>query len=236
MKIILLTIYFTLVVCQSTIMITFDQPGNFILTPEMYYYADNFIIEMWGGGAAGGCSCCEDPYHSTHGGGSGSYIKAYINTYQNNFNITIGHGGFFNASCYNHNGDKSYLFALNGGNTSIINQNINLMTGGGYINTYFSGSNDLGGKIFSLILHNSNDIIYMNNQGYSGCNFYTTGGSAPYGGSGGGNIVNGVNIWNGLFPGAGGAYIGNDDCNRYYCDSLIIPYGANGGIILYLSK
>lgn len=212
-------------------MLTYNTPESFVLTPSMYQYADSFIIEMWGGGGAGGCQCwC----HFTIGGGSGSYIKAFIYTYQNNFNVTVGYGG--NRTRLDTNGG-------NGGYTQISNTNINLIAEGGY-------NNGTGGKVLSAIINND-DIIYMRlpgqhgfseplyNDGYysyaPGCN----GGSAPYGGVGG--IYNIWNKRNGTFPGGGGCcvpFYGSWCSNAYYSPSdmnELLPSGANGGVIFYFT-
>jgi hypothetical protein len=224
----MLIFIFTYICCQSTIMLTYDTPQSFVLTPSMYQYADSFIIEMWGGGGAGGCQCwC----HGTIGGGSGSYIKALIHTYQNNFNVTVGYGG--NRTRYDTDGG-------NGGYTQISNTNIDLIAEGGY-------NNGTAGKVLSSIINND-DIIYMRlpgqhgfhqlsyNYGHSsyapGCN----GGSAPYGGTGGSFGSNAA-----TFPGGGGScepFYGSWCANTYYSPftmNELLPSGANGGVIFYFA-
>ena len=234
MKNILFVLLFALVNCQSTIMITFDTPSNFTLTSDMYYYADSFIIEMWGAGASGGCSCsCNYRY----GGGGGSYIKALI--YQNDFNVSIGQGGHISLS---DNYCPSQPIS-NGKNTSLTNQDINLIAGGGY-------GNSTGGKIFSLISHNYDNTIYINQSGQSGgigclsnCGLYVcNGGSSPFGGQGGSQGgIGGYYPNNGSFPGGGGggqiygSYTSQCNNSGGYCSNVPIAAGANGGIIIYLT-
>lgn len=238
MKTIILAILITVITCAETTMITFDTPENFILTPAMYYYADSFIIEMW---SAGGCPCgC-----GYAGGGSGSYIKALIYTDQKNFSMCIGNGGYIPLSTMNFC-PLTYDYA-NGGNTSLHNDVINLIAGGGY-----KYSNSSGGKIFSLTSNNHQNIIYEKFNGtnggvnclclYSGgdCDFRQScdgcnGGSTPYGGSG---SISGSYL-NGSQPGGGGGGVCRDvnhNCpSDGFCNNMNPGSGGDGKIILYLT-
>jgi hypothetical protein len=69
--------------------------GNYVLSPEVYGYQKQIIVEMWGAGGAG--NLCNG-----YGGTSGGYVKAIINTKLREFNLTVGRGGtgnFFNGAC-----------------------------------------------------------------------------------------------------------------------------------------
>lgn len=208
-------------------MLTFDTPGSFILTPAMYHYADSFIIEMWGAGGAGGC---------TYGGNSGAYIEAMIYTYQSNFSVVIGKGGYSNMSptCSN-NCSLSFQYETqnDGGYTSLT---------GGFVNFTANGGNGgtgpyMGEATTSILSGDTRTIIYHQSSGcyvnYYGCANYqcVDGASSTFGGNGG-KYNDAVNM-NGSFPGGGGsaAYV----IPNGTCSMITIPMGGNGGIILYLS-
>jgi hypothetical protein len=145
-------------------MLTFDTPGSFVLTPAMYHYADSFIIEMWGAG--GGSAYCGGPGEWDSGpGGSGAYIQSLIYTNQSNFDVVIGRGGYSNISTTISCG---YVYCdffqwQNGGYTSITNNNLNFIAGGGTNNGY-------PGNTTTLTTDNRTKI-YQSLSGYYG-NYY----------------------------------------------------------------
>jgi len=187
---VVLSFIITLTCCQNTVMLVYDQPGNFILTPEDYQYADSFIVEMWSGGASSDeylvdCSSIQGGI----GGGSGAYLKAFINTHQMNFNMSVGAGV---AYC-----QSNIPYGSDGINTHIINDKINFTLSGGY-------TNGTGGKVISKVNHDISNQIYAYYNGQIGltssinsqtigasCNYegskYGNGGSTPFGGIGGKN-------------------------------------------------
>lgn len=191
-------------------MLTFDTPGSFILTPEMYRYANSFIIEMWGAGGAGGTlyGYC---YNNNYGyaGCPGQYYSTTVYTNQSIFYVTIGQGGYNNMSsvCSSNICSLSYSeLSINGGYTSLSGQNISIAVSGG------------------------------NNGGCASSNHECdnlNGSNAVYGGPGG--IYKDPENINGSFPGGGASsmyftWIWEDSCSL-----ITIPSGGNGGIILYLS-
>src|SRR5437879_1158539 len=72
-------------------MISFDEPGIYSLSPKKYKHAKNLIVEMWSAGGGGyGSPCgnqCGIPYSG--GGGSGAYVKGFIETKQETFEIIV---------------------------------------------------------------------------------------------------------------------------------------------------
>jgi hypothetical protein len=106
----------------------YSEPGNYVLTPEMYENATEMIVEVWGAGG-GGCS-----FKCAIGGGSGSYIKASVMTNGETYNIKVGKGGqggigdminYFQFNYTAHSG-------LDGEESYFISNNVNLTAGGGY--------------------------------------------------------------------------------------------------------
>jgi len=197
-KYLIIFLLLSLCLCDFRTLV-YDKPGTFILTPLDYNNANSIMIELWSGGAAG---------NSFYGGGSGSYVNAFINTNNENFTLIVGKGG-------NHDPiDKS---GGNGSLSSIVGNNINITLGGGLsfceknvsqhnYNNYNLCSN--GGHIIKILCNYPNCFLNEKINGSSGssipcsssntCGQYNNycyintgnGGQAPNGGKGGCNSNN----------------------------------------------
>lgn len=126
----MLLLFINLVVATQ---LTFDRPGKHQLTPEMYNFADEITVEMWGAGGGGCSGTCGI------GGGSGAYIKAKIETLQQTFDLSVGLGGQGGMGMkVNYKGDYKSDYdpmlaqGVNGGDSSVIGTNTKLIAGGGY--------------------------------------------------------------------------------------------------------
>ena len=128
----MLLLFINLVVATQ---LTFDQPGEYQLTPEMYNFADEITVELWG---AGGGGCSGD---CGIGGGSGAYIKATLNTNLESFYLIVGASGkggrsytYITNPCipskYPWEYEKILYSGYNGTNT-VINSNSNSIIAGG---------------------------------------------------------------------------------------------------------
>jgi len=230
--------------CVNNIL-TYDIPGNYVLSPQDYSYVDTIIVELWSGGAAG----------NIHGGGSGSYGNILINTQQATFNLIVGKGG---QKCpYVKTYSEPLYSCENGSSTSITNDAINITLGGGQSayrklksGIYYNGElykYENNGLILSkwcnncTILNIQNGTSGINSVCYGQCdddidpsNFYShmcipntaNGGNAPVGGKGGCFSYPGFN--NECYN----TY--NDKYSKFYCFYTGPPpedrfnYGYNG--------
>jgi hypothetical protein len=180
-------------------------PGDYILTSKDYYCKDYLLIELWAGGASGGMDyCCK------RGGGSGAYIKANIKTHQQNIIMHVGQGGIVTDYIVSREWKCNTIFG-SGQDSWILCGKLNLTVGGGI--TGCNISSNVMGMGGSVSIKNTNDIIAIsgNNGTYSQkmsdmpifCS--GSGGSAPFGGTGG-TLTCGINpnCDNGKLPGGGG--------------------------------
>lgn len=169
--------------------IKYYAPGEYTLNPINYNHKNKLLVEMWSAGA-GGSPC------PGKGGGSGSYIKFYVNTFQKPFNINVGRGGIggITSDCNRKNFEE-----VDGESSSFISRydrtiNVTLSGGTHEGNRY---PIDNGGKIISekgiYTLYKQNgqnsypyfcigqcDCIYRRGKLIAGF-----GGNAPFGGYGG---------------------------------------------------
>lgn len=206
----------------------YNIPGTYTITPTDYNYADNIIIEAWGGGGGGSIRSHD---RMGRGGGSGGYIKSGIVTNQQNFIIHVGRGS--NGEI--HEGtDYSVKYPTEG--NSWVQKSTDILfvagVGGTGVSKYDSdepaGENTLKSK--NLISFNS----------VKGGSYF--GGKSPNGGIGGHGCYirwNGTkciylsNVTNGDSPGGGGG----NGCRGSDIQCYNIFHrggnGGNGGIIIY---
>lgn len=219
-------------------MISFNEPGIYSLPPKKYKHAKNLIVEMWSAGGGGGALSCGNGCGITYGGGggSGAYIKTFIETKQETFEIIVGKGGRGgNGSNIECNPLFPYQIGTPGGYTSLANKkmdiNIVLSGGEGSNSTIYGG---YGGSIVSL--QGVKNSIYS--EGQNGHKPFSEGqgtgvklisgfgGSAPSGGIGG-IIVNREKSVNGGNPGGGGS--GTSVPNGQIPATYRLCYAGNGG-------
>jgi hypothetical protein len=209
---------------------TFDQPGNYVLSPEDYGYASQIIVELWGAGG-GGCSG-----NCGIGGGSGAYIKAKVYTLNQSFNITVGLGGkggdgyveYFYPPSYHPTiwGANSTFSGNDGEDTIFLSNDVNLIVGGGKKgnNTLAGYWNNNYGILKSLI--NNGEILEAKN-GYDGDSCTYTNSYFPRCVTR--NCLFSINAGNG--GGLGGKGSISHTGNVYICHngtSISTPINANG--------
>ena len=252
----LLLILFHLIFCNTVKIITYDKPGNYLLSSPDYENALSFIIELWSAGAAG----------TTCGGGSGAFARINITSQNESFNLTIGKGGI---GCVFNTPQFTGMICNNGTSSSINNHRINItLEGGGIMNRCSQGKNSNEGKVIAQNCYSYNNCTSLNiingNPGKNvfGCTYCNVcpywstincvvtgtgnGGNTPYGGVGGclsscdyfrdwSCGSGGINGTNGNIPGGGGGAIvcnsacgNNNSLSGYYSGS-----GGDGLAILY---
>lgn len=177
----MLLLFINLVIATQ---LTFDQPGEYQLTPEMYNFSDEITVELWGAGGGGCSGMCGI------GGGSGAYIKAKVATLGQTFNLSVGLGGqggpsiaVYTENIFGTSVHDNYSYVLsygeNGGDTSFIGNNTNLIAGGGYQGNHscvISGASiygmynglDVQCRNRGIIKSTSATIIYDSNNGNNG--------------------------------------------------------------------
>lgn len=231
-------------------MLSYSNPGSYILTKDDYNDEDIIFFEIWGSGGGGdGC------YGG--GGGGGNYLSGSIEPNSMSFNITVGKGGI---GCYSgiHCTYSSFFSCNNGTSSSIVDFNtnkiVNITVGGGYGSYTNYNCNfpcGLGGKIISYygatipwLCDNYNQapqIGQPQNISNVGCTFGGNGGQAIHGGIGGigsqygPDCDNQTDATNGIFPGGGGG--GTFGYNPPHCTQYCKGGdGADGLIIIYFGS
>jgi len=168
--------------------LNYFEPGNYILLPKDYGYADNIIVEMWGPGAGGSsqgnysCENCNIYFGclltrwSYTGGNSGAYFKASIFTKRKPFNLTISAGGttcpeldsYSNLPCW-----KTTCTGISTMQTIFYNDETYLSIGSGqdlsinssnieYIMSYSYGNPGNGPDYFVAYTYGGNSINTLN--------------------------------------------------------------------------
>ncbi|XWV24785.1 putative ORFan [Tupanvirus deep ocean] len=234
--------------CMANIsMLTYQTPGTYLLKPEDYYYSDTIIFELWGGGAGGG-NPEPKPCTSCGGGGGGSYLKAFVKTNNQTFNITIGAGGSGGRGDYkifgSNNTDYQGTSGSHGESTMVIsldhNHVVNLVAGGG-----FSGDvGGIGGNVLSTKGSDNYIAIQGQSQQYFGhptLTYLFVGGNGAVGGSGGNTYVNtklhDIHYFivgsSGGFPGGGGFGMSSTTFTDTNNSTTTCGSGANGSVVIY---
>ncbi|XWV26027.1 putative orfan [Tupanvirus soda lake] len=233
-----------------TSMLTYQTPGTYLLKPENYSYSDTVIFELWGAGAGGG-DPEPKPCIRCGGGGGGSYLKAFIKTNNQTFNITVGSGGYGGRGDFKFFGNNSKHYqgigGSNGESTIVINLDgnhvVNLVAGGGF-------SGDIGGiGGYVLSMEGSENYIAIQGSSHQYLGHPTLeslfiGGNGAMGGSGGNTYFNTklhdmyylVVGHSGGFPGGGGFGMSSTTFTNTHNSTTTCGSGGNGAVIVYYEK
>ncbi len=128
---------FCLIYLCHTKTIYFSDSGEYILTPEMYNFSDNFTVEVIGAGSGSYTqwNVKKDDFEGciSVSGNSGGFIYAFIITNQNNFTLYVGKGS---------EPESKKNANMDGEDTTLSNDNVKMIARGGYFNSFECIEND----------------------------------------------------------------------------------------------
>lgn len=223
--------------------IKYTNAGFYKLEPSDYKYSDKITIEMWGGGASGGCSNAgEGRCSHSNAGGSSAYVKATFNPDNLILFISVGRGGIA-PMCQTgeyKNGDRgtsSFLYSFDGQRHE---PKLDVVVGGGYasllkvVKVFKTTGAEVISKHEEQTLNN-NAISTLCPTNFETC-LCNQGGNSHRGGYGGTANIGCTRSnfsdpeINGWTPGGGG---GSSPCRG---SNNLINAGGNGGngtVIIY---
>jgi hypothetical protein len=230
----------------------YTTPGNYVLTPKDYNYVEKIEVEIWGAGGGGDIDGA---------GGSGGYMRTFLNTNQEKFNITIGMGGLIGnpneeiVQEYGGNGSDSVVEKI----TSIPFRKEGVIAYGGNAGKCRTYTDGCGYGAFESVHHYYKDGKITSDKGYPGRNGQKTvvgyydvshvhtylsngkGGNAINGGSGSPPCIDNLLRYNYMNPGGGsGGMVNSPGCCGICCEinknmKEIIKTAGNGTVIIYFN-